>query len=338
MKKVPVTPASSSSARIRSVLRATRDSYRSQFEKATTASKSATWYQSSTSTEKPFTGLVATAMGGSYGASRSRCKRCALATRPSPANERLGVRLGALEADQVAGVGNRLQARAADLLREEPAVQGRDEAVRGPPHDQGRRRDAPAPPLEPERLHHVEAVQEEIELVLEVLESRRLAEAREERGMDAERAREQRQRALPRGDAACPVEEEEGRAVARLQDLDSRPGGAELDEPRQRRAHGRAPRPSPAGRSACALASTFRLPGLARRAAGRAFGHQRSSHSFHMGRRCGSTSLAQRYVDRFTSSIGADPMWRPSRRWPTRSERDSSSSCWRTVAGEPATM
>src|SRR5437870_7436776 len=132
-KNVPLTPASSRRARMRSVLRATRDSYRSQFENGTTASKSATWYQSSTSTEKPFTGVVATAMGGSYGAWRSRCKRNReqhgpglsgrgprgrLAAFSTPANERLGVRLGALEADQMARRGNRLQPRAADLLRE----------------------------------------------------------------------------------------------------------------------------------------------------------------------------------------------------------------------------
>src|SRR2546425_2854775 len=140
-KNVPLTPASSRRARMRSVLRATRDSYRSQSEKGTTASKSATWYQSSTSTEKPFTGVVATAMGGNYGAWRSRCKRNReqrgpglggrgprgrLAALPTPADERLGIHLRAFEADQMAGLGDRLQPRAADLLREEPPVQRRD--------------------------------------------------------------------------------------------------------------------------------------------------------------------------------------------------------------------
>src|SRR5579875_1708209 len=57
-KNVPLTPTSSSRASTRSVLRASRDSYRLQSARGTTASKSATWYQSSTSTEKPLTGAA----------------------------------------------------------------------------------------------------------------------------------------------------------------------------------------------------------------------------------------------------------------------------------------
>src|SRR5579885_2270276 len=57
-QNVPLTPASSSRASTRSVLRARRDSYRLHSARGTTASKSATWYQSSTSTEKPLTGAA----------------------------------------------------------------------------------------------------------------------------------------------------------------------------------------------------------------------------------------------------------------------------------------
>ena len=105
--------------------------------------------------------------------------------------------------------------------------------------------------LEPERLHDVEAVEGEIELVLEVLEPGRLPEAREERCVDAVVPGEEGEHALPGGNAARAVEEEERRTLTRLEDLHRRSPGPELDQPREGSAH------AVTGRSARRRAPSF---------------------------------------------------------------------------------
>src|SRR5213078_419858 len=142
--------------------------------------------------------------------------------------------------------------------------------------------------LEIERLHHVEAVEDQVELVLEVLEAGRPAEAGEERRPDVVLARQQRQRAVPGGDAARAVQEEERGAVAGVAYLDRRPPGAERDDARARRAH------AAAGRSAARRAASACAPGTARCSGGSDLGDQWSSYSLQIGRRCGMTSVAKR--------------------------------------------
>src|SRR5215813_5455671 len=142
---------------------------------------------------------------------------------------------------------------------------------------------------------------------------------------------EERQHAFPGGDTTRAVQEEQCWTLTRLEDLDGRSSLAELDHPRERGAH------DATGRSAWRRAPSFWLPGTVRSFAGRGRGDQRSSASAKIGRSCGITCVAKRYVDRFVRSIGEEPMWKPSARCPILSERASSSSCWRTVAGDPAT-
>src|SRR5207249_12320462 len=121
-------------------------------------------------------------------------------------------------------------------------------------------------------LHHVEAVEDQIELVVEVLEAGRLPEAGEEGRVDVVLARQQRKRALPGRDAARPVQEEEGDAVAGIQHLDGRPPRAERDDARaRRRAH------AAAGRSAARRAASFWPPGTTRSARGSGFEIGRAS-------------------------------------------------------------
>src|SRR5262245_33968706 len=128
------------------------------------------------------------------------------------------------------------------------------------------------------------------------------------------------------------MEEEERLALARLEHLDD---GAVLAEHEQARGGRRAAHAAAPTRDGAP--SRYR-PGFTRSSTGSAFGQATSSCSAKSGRRCGSTWVAHRYVLRFTRSAGAEPMCSPRAKCPMRSERASSSSCWRTVAGEPATM
>ena len=123
----------------------------------------------------------------------------------------------------------RREGETADLLRAERGHLGR--------HPAAHRLADHVRTLEPERLHHVEAVEGEIELVLEVLEPGRLPEAREERRVDAVVPGEEGEHAVPGGDAARAVEEDERGTLARFEDLDRRSPGAELDQPREGGAH-----------------------------------------------------------------------------------------------------
>src|SRR3989442_12321760 len=65
-----------------------------------------------------------------------------------PAHQRTAVGLGLLEADQVTGLLDHLQARAANVLREDARVERGDEAVARPPEEEGGRLDSPQPVLE----------------------------------------------------------------------------------------------------------------------------------------------------------------------------------------------
>src|SRR5262245_32147068 len=210
----------------------------------------------------------------------------------------------------------------ADLLRAQGRDLGRQPAAHRLAHD--------IRPLDLERLQDVEDVQEEIPLVVEQLEPGRAAEAGKQRRIHSIAPRQHRQGAIPRRHAAGTVQEEEWRSRTRLEHLDRRASGPELEDPGRRLvAHAAASaRPEP----------LVNCPGFVRSLAGSGFGQTTSSWSENIGRRCGMTLVANSSVLRFTSATGAEPMCSPSARCPTRNERASSSSCWRTVSGEPATM
>ena len=112
-------------------------------------------------------------------------------------------------------------------------------------------------------------MQHEVELVVEMLEPRRAAEAGEERRVHVERAGQEGEGALPERDAARAVQEEERPSLTGLEHLDGRAAGAEREEASLRR---RGRHQAAAVRSAIRRAASLCVPGTTRSSLGSAFG------------------------------------------------------------------
>src|ERR1700722_18148645 len=168
-----------------------------------------------------------------------------------------------------------------------------------------------------ELLHHVERMQGDVEHVAQTVLALRPAVARHERRDHAELRGERGEQRIVHHVTTRAMQEQEIAALAALRHLDARAGWLERDEARFH--------------SAAALKASRSRIGWIQKRSSRLF------QSGHRLRRCGITFSANRRVEWRTFSSGMSPTCLRQKTLPTRNVLISSSICWRTVSGEPAT-